>query len=56
MPPQQQKRLLDLFDDGGDFRAHGAAPVADVMVSGAKRNARLTRRPPFSQRESGNRQ
>jgi hypothetical protein len=56
MPPQQQKRLLDLFDDGGDFRAHDAAPVADVTVSGAKRNARLARRSLFSQRGSGNRQ
>jgi hypothetical protein len=30
MPPQQRERLLDLFDDGFDFRAH---VVQDSVIS-----------------------
>jgi hypothetical protein len=55
MPPQQPERLLDLVDDGGDFRAHDAAPVGDVIVPGAKRNARLARRT-LPYKGKGNRQ
>jgi hypothetical protein len=32
MPPQQPDRLLDVFDDGRDFRAHDDAPAGDVIV------------------------
>jgi hypothetical protein len=39
MPPQQRDRLLDLLDDGRDFRAHYRAPTGDVTISEKKRNA-----------------
>jgi hypothetical protein len=39
MPPQQPNRLLDLGDDGFDFRAHGGDPAGDLMLSRAARNA-----------------
>jgi len=50
MPPQQPDRLLDLFNEAFDFRAHGVSdlranrywmPIGDVAVAAAKRNARL---------------
>jgi hypothetical protein len=37
MPPQQSKRLLDVLDDGCDFRTHDAVPAGDVMAYAARR-------------------
>src|SRR5580693_9514659 len=47
MPPQQACGLLDLLDDGLDFRAHGRSPAGYVIGCGAARNAPLAdcRRP-----------
>jgi hypothetical protein len=45
MPPQQSGGLLDLLDDGLDFRAHGRAPAGYVIGCGAVRNAPLGLRP-----------
>ena len=42
MPPQQPGGLLDLGDDGFDFRAHDDVPADDLMLWGCKRNARPT--------------
>jgi hypothetical protein len=39
MPPQQAYGLLDLLDDGLDFRAHLKLPPRYVMGCGAARNA-----------------
>jgi hypothetical protein len=39
MPPQQSGGLLDVLDDGLDFRAHGRAPASYVIGCGAARNA-----------------
>jgi hypothetical protein len=44
MPPQQSERLLDLLDDGRDFRAHDKAPAGDVTKQAARR------KPPHPQR------
>jgi len=33
MPPQQPERLLDLIDQGLDFRAHRVAAFAPVLPS-----------------------
>jgi hypothetical protein len=36
MPPQQSERLLDVFDNGRDFRAHDALfPLGHLMTYAA---------------------
>jgi hypothetical protein len=37
MPPQQLERLLDLFDEGLCFRAHGLVRAAKVALDSTAR-------------------
>jgi hypothetical protein len=32
MPPQQPERLLDVFDDGFDFRAHDVLQPLQLLI------------------------
>jgi hypothetical protein len=41
MPPQQPKRLLDLFNQGLNFRAHWAAAFAMVFAIVVRRPSRM---------------
>jgi hypothetical protein len=45
MPPQQSDRLLDLFDEGHDFSAHGFSPEDVGMWRRYRRCATLATRP-----------